>query len=66
MYELEDKAKKLLEGRNLVLLAMLDKKGSPHLTRKRVGTDGERVEYRGRALGERMVILVIRPSKIYP
>ena len=43
MPKLDAKAKKLLEGKNFVFIATLNKDGSPHLTPTWVDTDGENV-----------------------
>lgn len=43
MTKLGDKGKKLLEGKNVVFIATINKDGSPHLTPVWVDTDGENV-----------------------
>ena len=43
MSKLGDKEKKLLEGKNFVFIATINKDGSPHLTPTWVDTDGENV-----------------------
>jgi PPOX class probable F420-dependent enzyme len=43
MPKLADKERKLLEGKNFVFLATINKDGTPHLTPVWVDTDGENV-----------------------
>ncbi|MGH9917755.1 MAG: PPOX class F420-dependent oxidoreductase [Nitrososphaerales archaeon] len=43
MPKLEDKVRKLLEGRNFVFIATINKDGTPHLTPVWVDTDGQNV-----------------------
>lgn len=52
--KLDEKAKKLLEGKNVVFVATVNKDGTPHLTPTWVDTDGENVLINS-ALGRKKV-----------
>lgn len=62
MAKLDDKARTLLEGKNFVFVATVNKDGTPHLTPTWVDTDGENVLV-NTALGRKKVANIKKDAR---